>query len=499
MAIEPPVPFRLNLTRESGEKISVNPQLYWGVQFEHVLSTTTPNASNLANASLTSFGKYLPDFMEGSMNFVVGDNAGAADTAQNGIADADRFCNNLFSLENIMVVTGTTDLADPQQWVSASYVRDGNIVADNALKTRALKTDDFTQQNAQFIKFSMFMQGGFDGVNLFNMDEAELRDAAVSYDMQDQNRGYANGPNVKTYQKAIDIMRNVTNVDIQLLAVPGIRQSVVTDYALEAVQDRFDAMMIIDLEQEDVNGDPIVDPNDGNLASVQNTSQVFIDRALDTSFGAAYFPDVVVQDPTTLTNVIVPPTVVVLGALALNDAVGHPWFAPAGFTRGALPTTLEAAVKLSKTNMDTLYDANINPLVAFVTSGPGQQPQGGVVVWGQKTLQQAASALDRVNVRRLLIEIRRQVRQASNSIIFEPNRATTLAKFTANVTPRLQRIQQLAGLQRFKVIIDSSTTTQQDVENNTIRGRIFVQPTKSVEFVSLDFVVTNTGNMSPNV
>lgn len=498
MAVQPPVPFRLNLTRESGQKISVNPQLYWGVQFEHTLTTTTPNASNLQNESLKSFAKYYPDFMTGYINFVVSDNAGAADSAQNGIVDADRFCNNLFSLENVMIVTGTTGLADPQQWVSASYVRDGNIVANDTLKTRALKTDDFTQTNSQFVKFSMFMQGGFNGVNLFNRDEAELSDAAVYYDMQDAARGYANGPNVKTYQKAIDIMKNVTNVDIQLLAVPGIRQSSITDYALEAVQDRFDAMLIMDVEQKDVNDTLITVSNNGNQASVQNTTQMFTDRALDTNFGAAYFPDVVVQDPNTLTNVIVPPSVVVLGALALNDAVGHPWFAPAGFTRGALPTTLEAAVKLSKANMDQLYDANINPLVAFVTSGPGQQPQGGVVVWGQKTLQQAASALDRVNVRRLLIEIRRQVRQASDSIIFEPNRATTLAKFTANVTPRLQRIQQLAGLQRFKVIIDSSTTTQQDVENNTIRGKIFVQPYKAVEFVSLDFVVTNAGNMTPN-
>jgi phage tail sheath protein FI len=497
-AVEEPVPFRMNITRESGQKISVNPQLYWGVQFEHTLSLTTPNASNLANVSLNSFAKYFPSFFDGSVNFVVGDNSGEADTTTNGIMDADRFCHNMFSLENISVVTGTTTLADSQQWVSASYIRNGVITANDTLKTRALKTDDFTQQNAQYIKFSMIMQGGFNGVNLFDQDEAELTDAAVSFDMLDSQRGYANGPNVKTYHKAIDIMQNVTNVDIQLLAIPGLRQAIVTDYALEAVQDRFDAMLVMDIEQSDVNGTAIRYADEGNLASVQNTAQTFIDRALDTSFGAAYFPDVVVQDPTTKTNVIVPPSVVVMGAFALNDAVGHPWFAPAGFTRGALPTTLEAAVKLSKSNMDTLYDANINPLVAFVTSGPGQQPQGGVVVWGQKTLQQAASALDRVNVRRLLIEIRRQVRQASNSIIFEPNRATTLAKFTANVTPRLQRIQQLAGLQRFKVIIDSSTTTQQDVENNTIRGKIFVQPYKAVEFVSLDFVVTNTGNMTPN-
>jgi len=142
--------------------------------------------------------------------------------------------------------------------------------------------------------------------------------------------------------------------------------------------------------------------------------------------------------------------------------------------------------------LDSLYNDRVNPLVAFVgASTSGTNPKSGIVVWGQKTLQLAASSLDRVNVRRLLIEIRRQVRDIAQTIIFEPNREATLARFSAAVTPRLQRIQALAGIERFRVIIDSSTTTQTDIENNTVRGKIFVQPTKSIEFVSLDFVVSN--------
>lgn len=161
-------------------------------------------------------------------------------------------------------------------------------------------------------------------------------------------------------------------------------------------------------------------------------------------------------------------------------------------TRGALSTTLESRVKMSKDNLDEVYDADINPLIAFPgNASAGTNPKGGVVVWGQKTLQASASALDRVNVRRLLIDIRRQVRDIARTIVFEPNRASTLAKFSAAVTPRLQRIQSLSGLNRFKVIIDSSSTTQADIDNNTLRGKIFVQPTKTAEFVSLDFVVTN--------
>jgi phage tail sheath protein FI len=143
-------------------------------------------------------------------------------------------------------------------------------------------------------------------------------------------------------------------------------------------------------------------------------------------------------------------------------------------------------VKLNRNNLDTLYSANINPITTVPASiSP--------IVFGQKTLLARASALDRVNVRRLLIEIRRRVRQVSNSILFEPNREETLARFSGLVNPILEQIQSQQGIDRFKVRIDTSTTTQADVENNTIRGKIFVQPTRSIEFVSLDFVVTNAG------
>lgn len=491
---QPPVPLRQNLTQGSGAKLQVNPNLYWGVQFEHVASLSTPNLSTLANKSLTAFAKHFPDHRVDVQRFSTTDEEiGAPATTANGTLDPDLFNLNGFSLMNVKVVTSSVGTADPNQWVNATYVRDGNITANDAAKTRALLPSDFIQANRKYLKWTFFAQGGFDGVNLFDLDESRISNAAVTADMEDSNRGANLGASVQAYAKALQIMGEVTNTDLQLLAIPGIRHPIVTDAAVTAVETRFDALFIMDIVQKDT--DNVTVTSDNQLPSVTLTAQDFSFRALDTSFGAAYFPDVVIPDPNTKTNVVVPPSVVVLGALALNDAVGHPWFAPAGFTRGALQTTLEARVQLSKNNMDVLYDVNINPLVAFPGNATGgTNPKGGVVVWGQKTLQQAASALDRVNVRRLLIEIRRQVRDIANTILFEPNRDVTLAKFSAAVTPRLQRIQALAGLERFKVVIDSSTTSQQDIENNTIRGKIFVQPTKSIEFVSLDFVVTNNIN-----
>jgi phage tail sheath protein FI len=490
-AVQVPVPYRQSVADGSGDKKLANSLLYWGVQFEQVTSVDTPNGTNVKSEAVKSFATYMPDFMTAAQNVVETDAWGAAATDANGILDSDRFNYNRFSLENVQVVTGSDTLADVQKWEQASYVRSGLITANDANKTRALSVNDLvTPANRRFAKFTTFMQGGFDGTNLFDRNESALNDVAAKGDMDDINRGLTNGATVKAYMKAIEVVKNKSDVDIKLLAIPGIRQSVVTDTAVAAVEERFDALYIMDIVEYDTVNSVLT----GSLQSpsVTNTTTNFKDRALNTSFAAAYYPDVVMEDPNTGTNVVVPPSVAVLGAFALNDRIAHPWFAPAGFSRGALATTKEAKVRLSKDNMDTLYDANINPLVAFPgTTPPGTQAQGGVVVWGQRTLYQLASSLDRVNVRRLLIEVRRQVRDVGNTILFEPNRESTLAAFAAAVEPKLAKIRKQFGVQAYKVQIDASTTTQIDIENNTIRGKIFVVPTRSIEFVQLDFVITN--------
>lgn len=501
----PPLPFRRKITTEEEwtAKEQVEQNFYWGVQFEHPETVKKKNGSILPNASLKSFAKYFPNFALGDARFVTGSNAGQPDSAALGILDSDRFCNNLFTLEHLQVVTGSNALADTTKWSKAVYVRNGAVGSVNTTeiaadgkgddtKLRGFKVEDIAS-NKKFAKFTFVMQGGHDGVNIFDKDESEINNNAVSADMDIANKRAAKpeeGPNVRTYLKALDIMKNVVNLDIQILALPGIREPIITDAATLAVEERFDALYLMDIEQLDENGDMVT--KSSQLPSVFNTVEWFKNRSVDSSFAAAYFPDVLYKDPSGI-NLFVPPSVVVLGALSLNDSVGHPWFAPAGFTRGALPAAaLEARVKLSQGDMDRLYDNSLNPIVAFPGAPQsGLNPKGGIVVWGQKTLQAAASALDRVNVRRLLIDIRRQVRDIAQGILFEPNREATLARFSAAVTPRLQRVQSLAGLERFKVVIDSSTTTQDDILNNTIRGKIFVQPTKSIEFVSLDFVVAN--------
>lgn len=485
-AVEPPTPFRQTIAIGVDPKKVPNRNLYWGVQFEQNISQTEPNKSAEVEETVRSFTKYFPDFMTVNQNMVVGNNEGTADTAANGILDADRFNNNLFSLERIQVTTGSDGKADLKTIEDWTYVRDGNIVANSANKTRgfSVSTDLSILGVRSLAKFSFFMQGGYDGTNIFNKNEKDLDNRAIVEEMNFTARGQDEGPTVKTYRKALDLMSLDSEVDIHILAVPGIRHNVITDAAITAVENRFDSIYLMDIEEKDTLN-TVVTSSIQDI-NVQNTVNSFTARALDSSFAAAYFPDLIIRDPVNDINVRVPPSVGVLGAYALNDAVGFPWYAPAGFTRGAMSRVSSAVVRLGRENLDDLYEADINPITTF-PGGPG------VVVWGQKTLLAAQSALDRVNVRRLLLDLRRRVRRIAEGFLFEPNREDTLNRFSARVNPVLNRVQEQSGVDRFRVQIDTTTTTQADIENNTIRGIIYIQPTRTAEFVALDFVVTNNG------
>lgn len=485
--VQPPVPFRLALTRGVSPTQTTDKALYWGVQFERMESATDPNSSYVPNESIKSFAKYFPTFHTEWQNPLVSGNEGTPDTAADGILDADRFNNNAFSLENIRVVynavSGLADSTLVDQW---AYVRAGGISTNVSALTRALTVSDLADpSNRALAKFTVFMQGGFDGVRIFNEDTAQLTNKAIVEEMNYTSRGFSSGPTVSAYTKALELMADTTEVDIQLLSLPGIRHRYVTDTAIRTTEERFDAMLIFDIEERDINNALVT--SDSQRTSVNFTATNFAARGLNSSFAAAYFPDVTLRDSFNREVVRVPPSVAVLGAFSKNDAVAYPWFAPAGFTRGALDTTNEPVVRLTKPNLDALYSVNINPLVSFAGST-------GPVVWGQKTVLSRQSSLDRVNVRRLLLSIRRDVRGVANKILFEQNKEATLARFSQKVNPILKRVQDQQGIDNFKVLIDTSTTTEADIENKTIRGKIFIVPTKTLEFLSIDFVLTNRAN-----
>ena len=489
--IQLPVPLRESIAIGTSPKKSVKTQLTWGVQFENKTSPSEPNKNENLDNSILSFAKLFPSFQTSNQNVWVGDNAGTADVG-GSVLDSDRFNNNFFSLERVQVITGSNDRPDPVQWSAAAYRRTGVAAAslndrDGTSSTKVRFLDpakDFTHTpSKKFFKFTLPMLGGWDGVNVFDKQSAKMSDTSARREMTDSNQQGKNDSTVASFRKAVDIMEAKQDVDIQLLAIPGMRHPSITDYALESTERRFDALYVMDIEEKDEVDSFIT--SSLQIPNVTNTIGRFQGRGMDSSFAAAYFPDVVITDPATRTNVKVAPSAMVLGAMSLNDSIAHPWFAPAGFTRGALASAIYPGVDLGQTNRDELYTADINPIIGDVTIN------GGVTIFGQKTLLAAQSSLDRVNVRRLLIDIRRRVRNVARTFLFEPNQASTIAAFNSRVLPILASVQSQGGLDRFKVQIDTSTTTQADIENNTIRGRIFLQPTRSVEFVSLDFVVSN--------
>lgn len=492
--VQVPVPFRQNLARGLAPNLTADTDLYWGVQFERKISALELNKTTLRENTIQSFASYFPSFHTDYMNVVVMDNEGTIDTAANGILDADRFNNNAFSLENIQLVYRTipgstatfpnNTVADTNNLASWKYVRDGAVTV--SATTRRLSVADLADPATRRVaKFNLYLQGGFDGVNVFNYDEQFITNRAVNEELDYSSRGEQAGSAVVAYNTALDILSDATEVDVQLFAVPGIRNPVITDRALQIAEERFDALYLMDIETYDTNGDLLITSD--QVPSVRYTVTEFRDRGINSSFGATYFPDVIVRDEVAGTLRQVPPSVTALGAFSFNDSVAFPWFAPAGFARGALQTATRATIELSRQNMDALYEVDINPIVSFA----GSQ---GLVIWGQKTMYAEQSALDRVNVRRLLLSIRRQVRQVANRILFEQTLPETLARFSQLVNPILKRVQNQQGLDRFLVRIDTSTTTQADFENKTIRGQIFLQPTRTLEFLSVDFVINNPNN-----
>jgi len=268
------------------------------------------------------------------------------------------------------------------------------------------------------------------------------------------------------------------------LTTPGVREAFVTDHALSKTKTYSQAIYLLDLLKYDEDQNRLYDDSSGRV-DVRETAEQFDTRAIDNNYGATFFPDVYINDPVNNQTVKVPSSVVALGTLAFNDKVSFPWFAPAGFNRGALSSVINVENRLTSGDRDTLYDARINPIAVF--------PRTGFVIFGQKTMQMAKSALDRINVRRLLLEVKRQVVRVADKILFEPNTAQTRARFVGQVTPLLALIQAQAGLEQFKVVMDETNNTAADVEANKLNGRIVVVPTRAVEFIAVDFIITNSG------
>jgi len=274
------------------------------------------------------------------------------------------------------------------------------------------------------------------------------------------------------YSKHIAALSNADEFDINMVVTPGVIRrlhSSVATSVLDMVEQRDDCFYIMDTNAA---GDSIS----------QATTQA---DAIDSNMTATYYPWIKTIDVNTNKLISVPPSVLLPGVFAANDRVAAEWFAPAGLNRGGLVGAVSVLNRLTQSEKDTLYEGKVNPIVQF----PGQ----GIVVFGQKTLQDKPSALDRINVRRLLLTVRKYIASTSRYLVFEQNTSETRNRFLNIVNPYLESIQQRQGLYAFRVVMDDSNNTPDVIDRNIMKGAIYLQPTKTAEFIQIDFNILPTG------
>ena len=528
-SVLPPVPFRYKVTKgsvkqsaapaftgEPGSTEVADANLYWGVKFERLPTTASmaqsvlnSNASSEKNELIESYSKFL--------------GITKLDALVTG-SGADQFNENKFTLARVALrhtlaagdnidTTMSTALSGTaaESILETAYLRDKDpdvtdyTVLDGSLRRASLATLLTARSHVYFNKFTNFAKftnmfyGGFDGNNLLDKDMRLMNDRASSSDVggkagglniHNLNSTYSPGigPNNNTvfaYRTATKILTDNMSSRINILAIPGIRDSFVTDNAQDLTREYGQAIYLMDIPSYDKNNARRYDDTTDRV-SVNRTIEQFEGRQIDNNFTATYFPDVMLEDDDNNNRIVnVPASVVALGALGYNDSIAYPWFAPAGFNRGALENVRNTDMRLTAGDRDDLYEARINPIANF--------PNGGFVIFGQKTLQQDKTALDRVNVRRMLLEVKRLIVDVANKLVFEQNTPATRARFVAQVTPLLSVVQSQQGIDQFKVVMDSSNNTDIDIENNVLNGRIVLVPTRAVEFIAVDFIVTNSG------
>jgi hypothetical protein len=521
-SVIPPVPYRYKVTRGEiaqslipgapGPKEVALPSLYWGVKFERNALT---DANEVLNNNVITEKNPLVKSMTRFMGIE------KLDALLTG-SGADSFNSNKFTLAKVAFgnssvsdVTGSTG----EHMKETAYLRNGNPDPTNytindgytnritfaSLLSAATSSAGAANFNrfSTYAKFTTFMYGGFDGVNYLDRDARRLNDKSTSFEADALALGGASSNfvpggfgtsvpsgvgkennGVASYLTAVDIMTDPLGVGLNILTIPGIREAYVMEQTSKKVKDYGLAIHLMDIPSYDDDGNRLYDDST-TKPNIKKTTSTFDARGIDNNYVATYFPDVFIDDSANARRVKVPATVAALGALGFNDRVSYPWFAPAGFNRASLDFVTNVGVRLNVGDRDRLYDSRINPIATF--------PRLGFVIYGQKTLQVKKSALDRVNVRRLLLEIKRIIIGIANRIVFEQNTPAVRNRFVSEAVFQLGLIQTQAGVEAFQVVMNETNNTQADIDLNKLNGRVVVVPTRAIEYIAIDFIVTNAG------
>jgi hypothetical protein len=337
---------------------------------------------------------------------------------------------------------------------------------------------------AGYDSFTAPLYGGFDGLNIKEIEP--FRNSAMS-STDNEFSNYA----FNSVQQALNSVADPEVVEYNLLAVPGLTNTKLTQHMINVCEDRADALAVVDLENVYEPSSESTDTFKERVGTPKEAVDALRLRQIDSSYACTYFPWVQVRDTISSRLLWVPPSVIGLGVMANSEAKSEVWFAPAGFNRGGLTEgsaglpVAGLTYKLTSKERDLLYDASVNPIASF--------PSEGIVVFGQKTMQVQRSALDRINVRRLMIYIKKQVSRISSGLLFDQNVSVTWERFLNQVNPLLSSIQSRLGLTEFKVILDETTTTPDLVDQNIMYAKIFLKPARAIEFIAVDFVITRSG------
>tara|TARA_B100001123_G_C15343828_1_gene1036138 strand:- start:2885 stop:6313 length:3429 start_codon:yes stop_codon:yes gene_type:complete len=426
------------------------------------------------------------------------------DTLDSHVADNTTTENSwVFSLDNIRNVNVSESYAGGGADVSGAYAV--NAVYDATARTNRTAYTNHTSSagltnvpinaatasyenvlDAGFDRFTTCLHGGFDALDI--MEREPFRNTLLD-DGGTEITNYAyNSINV-----AIDSLRDPERTEFNLVAMPGITNNSLNSKLVRTAENRGDALAIIDPQGGFVPDTEGVLSIEDRLGSVESTvDNMQQNLKLNSSYGAAYYPWVQIRDNVNGATLWAPPSVAAIGALAYSEAVSELWFAPAGFTRGGLSANNAAGIpvigvrqRLTSKDRDKLYENNINPIATF--------PAEGIVIFGQKTLQATPSALDRINVRRLTIFLKREISRIAATLLFDQNVQVTWNKFRGQAETFLSGVKAGLGLTDYKVILDETTTTPDLVDRNILYAKIFVKPARAIEFIAIDFIITDSG------
>ena len=350
------------------------------------------------------------------------------------------------------------------------YIADVRLETPNYLKNDGINVDTEADGTSFSASLPIASSGSFGGGTGGNV----VDNALFFKDISNATAGIQ-GLVGEDYNDAVTILENKDEYGFNIISAPGLVHEFASngatqvDNIISLAESRGDCIAVVDLVAH------------GTAAVSTVTAEA---GETNSSYASSYWPWVQVGSATGK-NVYVPASVVIPGVYAFTDGANAPWFAPAGLVRGGVPSVLQVERKLTRTERDTLYSGNVNPIATF----PGQ----GIAVFGQKTLQKQASALDRVNVRRLMIELKKFIGDVANTLVFDQNTIATRNKFLAQVNPFLESVVQRQGLFAFRVVMDDSNNTADVIDRNQLIGQIFVQPAKTAEFIVLDFTLEPTG------